>query len=460
MASVSRETAGTSKSEPFLGEFLRVIALTILPVPLFAIAVAVILTDRQRSLVLETLERRTEAAATELDRVFGRQIALLTTLAGFRSLDTGDLPGFYIEAQRAAQTQSDWFTIILSDSANGQQVLNLLRPLGAPLPVFPDLDSHRQVVRTGKPMIDARPNARGPVSDRPVFGIRVPVLREGRAIYVLSAGLKPETIERVLERLELPPNWGGAIIDDKGMIVACRGSRETNVGQPVQPTVMEHIADEQMGVGLVTGLSGIESYFAIGRAPLSGWAVGARVPVADVTRLWLEELWIIGLARLISVLVALGALAWLTQRRRAGQQLLESRVRERTVALERALAERNLLLREVYHRVKNNLQIVNSLVSFQASRMTDAESRSGMDDLRHRVHAFGLVHQQLMNSTNLATFDIRPFLVELCDNLATSAGPDQHCIGPCRRTCRNAQADSHPHGCSAERNRGWRGCRH
>jgi two-component sensor histidine kinase len=132
---------------------------------------------------------------------------------------------------------------------------------------------------------------------------------------------------------------------------------------------------------------------------------------------------------LISVLVALGALAWLTQRRRAGQQLLEARVRERTVALEGALAERNLMLREVYHRVKNNLQIVDSLVSFQAARMTDAESRSGMDDLRHRVHALGLVHQQLMNSTNLATFDIRPFLEELCANLATSAGADEHCIG-------------------------------
>ncbi len=97
--------------------------------------------------------------------------------------------------------------------------------------------------------------------------------------------------------------------------------------------------------------------------------------------------------------------------------------------LKRAIAEkdtliheRNLLLREVYHRVKNNLQVVDSLLSFQASRLRDAEARSALDELRGRVHALGLVHQQLMQSRDLATFDIRPFLEELCANLATFTG--------------------------------------
>lgn len=90
------------------------------------------------------------------------------------------------------------------------------------------------------------------------------------------------------------------------------------------------------------------------------------------------------------------------------------------------IRERNLLLREVYHRVKNNLQVVDSLLGIQGSRLADAEARSALDDLRRRVHALGLVHQQLMQSRDLATFDIRPFLEELCANLAAFSGaPDR-----------------------------------
>jgi len=84
------------------------------------------------------------------------------------------------------------------------------------------------------------------------------------------------------------------------------------------------------------------------------------------------------------------------------------------------LRERNLLLREVYHRVKNNMQVVDSLIAFQAGRLTDATAKGALEGLRHRVHALGLVHQQLMQSSDLTTFDIRPFLEELSANLAAS----------------------------------------
>ncbi|UEM22695.1 sensor histidine kinase [Skermanella mucosa] len=423
MTDLAREgTADAGGGEAFLGEFIRVIALTILPVLLFAIVVAVILTDRQQRLVLEMLESRAAAAAMELDGIFTSQIALLTTLAGSRSLDDADLSSFYVEAQRAARTQPDWFTIILSDPANGQQRLNLLRPLGAALPVFPDLDSHEQVVRTGKPMIVARPTALGPVSGRPVFGIRVPVLRDGRVIHVLSAALKPETVMRALQRLELPPGWGGVILDDKRTVVACAGCPESSIGRPALPAVREHIDEAQAGVGVLTTLSGVKSYFAIGRARASGWIVGARVPTSDMTALWLGELWIVGLAGLISIVVAFGAVARLTRRRREEHGVLEARVRERTVALELSLAQRDLLLREVYHRVKNNLQVVDSLMGFHASRLKDAEGRNALEGLRLLVHALALVHQRLMESEDLARFDIRPLLEELGASLEASTG--------------------------------------
>jgi len=97
---------------------------------------------------------------------------------------------------------------------------------------------------------------------------------------------------------------------------------------------------------------------------------------------------------------------------------LERTVEERTAAL----AQRDLLLREVYHRVKNNLQVVDSLLVMQSRALTDPAARAGLRALRSRIFALGLVHHQLMGSGNLQTFDVAPFLTELSRNLVQS-GP-------------------------------------
>ncbi len=97
---------------------------------------------------------------------------------------------------------------------------------------------------------------------------------------------------------------------------------------------------------------------------------------------------------------------------------LELMVEQRTAAL----AQRDLLLREVYHRVKNNLQVVDGLLLMQSRRLTDPEARVSLDSLRGRVFALGLVHQQLMGSQDLETFDIAPFLEELSRHLLDGGG--------------------------------------
>lgn len=100
---------------------------------------------------------------------------------------------------------------------------------------------------------------------------------------------------------------------------------------------------------------------------------------------------------------------------------LERVVQERTKALE----ERSLLLREVYHRVKNNLQVVDSMLMIQALKITDPEARKALTELRSRVFALGLVHQQLMESSDLRTFEIGPFLADLSANIIDSVADDR-----------------------------------
>ena len=92
---------------------------------------------------------------------------------------------------------------------------------------------------------------------------------------------------------------------------------------------------------------------------------------------------------------------------------LETMVAERTDALK----QRDLLLREVYHRVKNNLQIVDAVIQMQSAQTPGLQEKAFLDALRGRVYALGLVHQQLMTSADLQTFDLAPFLKELSENL-------------------------------------------
>jgi|SoiMethySBSTD1v2_1073268.scaffolds.fasta_scaffold317262_1 two-component sensor histidine kinase len=108
---------------------------------------------------------------------------------------------------------------------------------------------------------------------------------------------------------------------------------------------------------------------------------------------------------------------------------LEQRVAARTADLQsandelaKAVHERELLLREVYHRVKNNLQLVDSLLAFQWARTGQGEARAALEDVRRRVNALGLVHQQLMQSPNITTLDLRTFLHTLAANLTKASG--------------------------------------
>jgi two-component sensor histidine kinase len=90
--------------------------------------------------------------------------------------------------------------------------------------------------------------------------------------------------------------------------------------------------------------------------------------------------------------------------------------------LSQALEQRDLLLREVYHRVKNNLQVIDGIVTLQSQRLADPDAKLALKGLRRRLYALGLVHQQLMSSSDLKTFDVSPFLKELSENIIEGIG--------------------------------------
>ena len=81
--------------------------------------------------------------------------------------------------------------------------------------------------------------------------------------------------------------------------------------------------------------------------------------------------------------------------------------------MEQSLLEKETLLREIHHRVKNNLQIISSLLNIQSDNVTDPTVLSSIKEGQSRVQAMSLIHQNLYQSEHLSNVDIENYLKEL-----------------------------------------------
>jgi PAS domain S-box-containing protein len=85
-----------------------------------------------------------------------------------------------------------------------------------------------------------------------------------------------------------------------------------------------------------------------------------------------------------------------------------------------SLREKDALLKEIHHRVKNNLQVIVSLINLQASKLQDPSTRSVFEETRSRVHAIALLHERLYSSRNIGRIDMRDYLDGLASDLSSS----------------------------------------
>ncbi len=93
--------------------------------------------------------------------------------------------------------------------------------------------------------------------------------------------------------------------------------------------------------------------------------------------------------------------------------------------LKAALAEKEVLMREIYHRVKNNVQALIYLMDMQAEYIPDEDTQQMIRELQERARAMALVHEKLYQSQNLAQIDFGDYLYDLVDNLSHAFGTDR-----------------------------------
>ncbi|WP_424358990.1 histidine kinase N-terminal 7TM domain-containing protein [Methanocella sp. MCL-LM] len=107
-------------------------------------------------------------------------------------------------------------------------------------------------------------------------------------------------------------------------------------------------------------------------------------------------------------MATLAMLTDITDRKRADEQLKVS------------LKEKEALLKEVHHRVKNNLQIITSLLNLQSSGMEDPKYTDMIRDSQNRIKSMALVHEHLYKSRDLSNIDIAEYLTSLITNISRS----------------------------------------
>lgn len=98
----------------------------------------------------------------------------------------------------------------------------------------------------------------------------------------------------------------------------------------------------------------------------------------------------------------------------------KKRISNQNLLIKTNLSEKELLLKEIHHRVKNNLQVISSLLNIQSRQVKDEKAKEAIQEGRSRVHSMSLIHQKLYKKDNLAGVDMKDYLEDLTQDLFTT----------------------------------------
>ena len=377
-----------------------------LPVLAFvALLLAQLQSNEQAALEVRT-EREAQTLATGVGRVLQEMATTLRLLVTSPELSAGELEAFHNRAQAALRSGSLYVLLV---DADGQQLLNTRVPYGTPLGKTADMDSLKAALSSQA--ITASGVFFGKVSKRWVFDVILPLPEELRPVgAALIITRNADELNMLISTQGLPAKWTAAVLDASGQVVASsdgRGAQERPFKTSLPPKFVA-------ASGVAYGPDG-DPDSIVGYARPSGWPWTAIVwgpaATAQASILAIWELLILGGLALVAVAVAAAlfmarqlrasvrGIAGMAERVGRGEVVapIDSHIREvdmvakalSTASFDRSQAEDriHLVLRELAHRTKNLLAVIQAMIH-QAARGSGvpAEFQRGINE---RIAALG-----------------------------------------------------------------------
>lgn len=364
--------------------------------------------------VERTIEAKVDGCMAAVEREAARHIAAIQTLGA-------TMDGDPLSLRRHAEAvsvlmQPDWLTVVLADGE--RQVFNLRLAPGAFLPPTLDPAVNEQVRLIGQPRLGGVMVDRTRLPEAFVM-LRTPVRTvDGQhPSYVVIAEVRAWAFSQTIRECGLPaPEWRIGLVDANLHIVA-----RTMSENPLDPYIGQ-LSSETFREGLRSGnpffvsvaVDGLRTFTGIAVSKRYGWITTVSVPVGQVE----EVVWQVWLFAGSISLVGLSAAAVTC--------FLMLRMYARTATTERleaSLVEKETLLREIHHRVKNNLQSVWGMMQFERSRIRDAYAKTRLNVIMERILVLGSIHQQLYENASLSRIDLAAHLTELVGRVGASLEP-------------------------------------
>ena len=386
--------------------------------------------------------------------------AAMASLALSRQLRSGDIASFYSEAQAVAVTQRVAIALVAPD---GRQLLNTNAPMGTALPNSATEVKYVETFATRK--IQYSSLFWGNVTNQWLMSLAMPILIDNEARYALVVAAPTVTQwGDILNQLELPGAWAVALVDSANIISARRPNAEAFVGKSVHRDALAVITPAEKGWGTGTSIDDQPVYVYYNRLKDAPWLVLVGVPIAEVDNAVRDAVAPVVFFGLTVFLITVLA-AWLIGRSfttqlvditrvamafRGGQPAiiavkpssiselaelkatLDSAIagRERYEAqLKVLLSDKDMLMQEVHHRVKNSLQLVRGILSLQARSASNSEAKEALGAAAARILTVADVHQHLYQGNSTAEVEIGQYLRDLARDLKRSlldASPDRH----------------------------------
>jgi two-component sensor histidine kinase len=240
---------------------------------------------------------------------------------------------------------------------------------------------------------------------------------------VAQVALRPGFLQEISRSEANTGNVMLGIWGRDGRVIARTGLRPDQIDLGVGQTILFNEMETQRtgtyrASDMGDGVERIVSFRRLERWPVT---VTASIPVATALAGWTTGLyWSTGITAL--VLVALSWLTWIGVRLSRQTETTQGQLQQANENLSGALNDKVMLLQEIHHRVKNNLQVTSSLLQMQARRFADPGVKIAFQETQDRLRSIGLIHDLLYRKDTGGAINLEDYLARLIGELSATYG--------------------------------------